>query len=419
MESRVAEFWGAPDLSVQIGGGASERHEVAAPKDDMDWSFGLTTPELRLFTTGLKQRLTPGPAATLGARVRRFFADLPVAPETDEPSPRLLVGALPFDRKADDCLFLPERAANRIWDMPSSASHPSIRALTPEPSRAAYEAAVTQALEAMRASQGGAEPVDKVVLSRSLKVQGDGAIDPFALWRDLKADPTAARFLTPLGEGQKTGQGGAMRRLVGATPELLASKRGPVVFSHPLAGSARRSTDVVQDEAAAQSLLASDKDRREHALVVEAIMDLLAPYCSDLRAPPGPALVSTRTMWHLGTRIEGRLHRPDETSAAELAALLHPTPAVCGSPRDRAAEMIHALEGYDRGFYAGAVGWTNAFGDGAWYVSLRCAETCGDQARLYAGAGIVENSDPAAEADETSGKFQAVLRALGVDEASV
>lgn len=96
-----------------------------------------------------------------------------------------------------------------------------------------------------------------------------------------------------------------MRRLVGATPELLASKRGPAVFSHPLAGSARRSTDVVQDEAAAQGLLASDKDRREHALVVEAIMDLLAPYCSDLRAPPGPALVSTRTMWHLGTRIEG------------------------------------------------------------------------------------------------------------------
>jgi len=415
MESRVAEFWGAPDLSVQIGGGASERQEAAAPKDDMDWAFGLSTPELRLFTTGLKQRLTPGPAATLGARVRGFFADLPVAPETDEPSPRLLVGALPFDRRADDCLFLPERAANRIWDMRSSAPRPSIRALTPEPSRAAYEAAVTQALEAMRASQSGAEQVDKVVLSRSLKVQGDGAIDPFALWRDLKADPTAARFLTPLGEGA----GGAMRRLVGATPELLVSKRGPAVFSHPLAGSARRSVDVVQDEAAAQSLLASDKDRREHALVVEAIMDLLAPYCSGLRAPPGPALVSTRTMWHLGTRIEGRLHRPDETSAAELAALLHPTPAVCGSPRDRAAEMIRALEGYDRGFYAGAVGWTNAFGDGAWYVSLRCAETCGDQARLYAGAGVVEGSDPAAEADETSGKFQAVLRALGVDEASV
>ncbi|MNQ93520.1 Isochorismate synthase DhbC [compost metagenome] len=124
-------------------------------------------------------------------------------------------------------------------------------------------------------------------------------------------------------------------------------------------------------------------------------------------------------MWHLGTRIEGRLRRPDEVSAAELAALLHPTPAVCGSPRDRAAELIRELEAYDRGFYAGAVGWTNAVGDGAWYVALRCAEVCGREARLYAGAGIVEGSDPAAEADETSGKFQAVLRALGVDEASL
>lgn len=210
-----------------------------------------------------------------------------------------------------------------------------------------------------------------------------------------------------------------MRRLVGASPELLISRRGAAILSHPLAGSARRSPDLTEDEAAAQALLTSDKDRREHGLVVEAIMDLLAPWCSDLRAPPGPALVSTRTMWHLGTRIEGRLRRPDEGSAAELAALLHPTPAVCGSPRDRAAELIRELEAYDRSFYAGAVGWTNAVGDGAWYVALRCAEVCGREARLYAGAGIVEGSDPAAEADETSGKFQAVLRALGVDEASL
>ncbi|MNC45018.1 Isochorismate synthase DhbC [compost metagenome] len=148
-------------------------------------------------------------------------------------------------------------------------------------------------------------------------------------------------------------------------------------------------------------------------------MDALAPWCSELRAPPAPALVSTRTMWHLGTRIEGRLHRPNEVSAAELAALLHPTPAVCGAPRDRAAAMIRELEAYDRGFYAGALGWTNAGGDGAWYVALRCAEICGAEAHLYAGAGIVDGSDPVAEADETSGKFQAVLRALGVGEASL
>lgn len=413
MDARATDFWSSPDLAVQIGGDAPTPQ--SRPDTAMGWAFGLTAPELRLFTTGLKQRLPPGPAATLGERTRRFFDYLPAA-DGAEVSPRMLVGAMPFDRAADDCLFMPESAANRAWTPARHLSHSHGRKRgTPEPSISAYQDAVRKALSVMRASRDGAAPLDKVVLSRSLRVEADLPLDPFALWGDLKADPSAARFLVPLGAGH----GGGMRRLVGASPELLLSRRGARILSHPLAGSARRSPDLSEDEAAAQNLLASEKDRREHALVVEAILDLLAPHCSDLRAPPGPALVSTRTMWHLGTRIEGVLRRGEEASAVELAALLHPTPAVCGSPRDRAAELIRELEGYDRGFYAGAVGWTNAVGDGAWYVSLRCAEVCGREARLYAGAGIVEGSDPAAEADETSGKFQAVLRALGVEEASL
>lgn len=413
MDARATDFWSSPDLAVQIGGEAPARK--VRPDAAMDWAFGLTTPELRLFTTGLKQRLPPGPAVTLGERTRSFFDDLPAADAT-EVSPRLLVGAMPFDRAADDCLFMPESAANRAWAPAPHLSHSHGRKrVTPEPSIAAYQDAVRKALSVMRGARHGATPLDKVVLSRSLRVEADLPLDPFALWGDLKADPSAARFLVPLGAGPDAGT----RRLVGASPELLLSRRGNRILSHPLAGSARRSSDLSADEAAAHNLLASEKDRREHALVVEAILDLLAPHCSDLRAPPGPALVSTRTMWHLGTRIEGVLRRRKEASSVELAALLHPTPAVCGSPRNRAAELIRELEGYDRGFYAGAVGWTNAAGDGAWYVSLRCAEVCGREARLYAGAGIVEGSDPTAEADETSGKFQAVLRALGVDEVSL
>jgi isochorismate synthase len=414
MEATGANFWSAPDLAVKIGGDTAA--PCGRPEADMDWAFGMATPELRLFTTGAQRRLPAGPAASLGERVRNFFSEYPVAAGAAEASPRLLVGAIPFDREADDCLFLPERAANRAWSAPVPiSSSPGDRRMTAEPSREAYQEAVIKALSFMRSSREGAQSVDKVVLSRSLRLEADHPLDAFALWRDLQADPSAARFLVPLGAGKS----GAMRRLVGASPELLVSKRGPAVLSHPLAGSARRSPDLSQDETAAKALLTSDKDLREHALVVEAIMDALAPWCSELRAPPGPALVSTRTMWHLGTRIEGRLHRPDKTSAAELAAELHPTPAVCGAPRARAAAMIRDLEAYDRGFYAGALGWTNAMGDGAWYVALRCAEICGAEARLYAGAGIVEGSDPAAEADETSGKFQAVLRALGVDEANL
>ena len=186
--------------------------------------------------------------------------------------------------------------------------------------------------------------------------------------------------------------------------------------SHPLAGSARRSNDTAADQAAADSLDHSDKDHREHALVVEAILDILAPHCRQLTAPSQPELMGTQTMWHLGTHIEGKLKRPDEVSAAELAAALHPTPAVAGSPRKAATDLIHRLEGYERGFYAGAVGWTDMAGDGVWYVSLRCAEVAGAEARLYAGAGVVEGSTPEGEAAETSAKFQAMLRAFGIDE---
>src|SRR5690606_36707441 len=121
-------------------------------------------------------------------------------------------------------------------------------------------------------------------------------------------------------------------------------------------------------------------------------------------------------MWHLGTMLKGRLKSADEASSAEQAAMMYPTPAVDGTSRDQPMALIAELEDYDRGFYAGAVGWTDRAGDGDWFVSLRCAEVSGPYARVYAGAGIVEGSDPAEEVDETSAKLQSILRALGVEE---
>lgn len=382
------------------------RPEAEDALDEMAWAFGLAGPEARLFTRGLCRRLPPGDAATLGDRVRAFF-------ETAAPgdAPRLLVGALPFDRMADDCLFQPRSATQTPWPASGRSLVNHGWAVTPEPPRAAYEDAVARALS-MIAASADEGVLEKVVLSRSLRLEAAGVIDPFALMSSLSADPSATRFLTPLGSSPTSG----MRRLVGASPELLVSRRGEEVLSHPLAGSARRAPDLAQDEASARGLMRSEKDRREHRVVVEAILDALAPLCRELSAPPEPALVSTRTMWHLGTRIEGRLKHPDAVSAAALAAVLHPTPAVAGVPRERATRAIAELEGYDRGFYAGAVGWTDEFGDGAWYVSLRCAEVAGAAARLYAGAGVVMGSVPSAEGDETSAKFQAMLRAFGVEE---
>ncbi|WP_246564365.1 isochorismate synthase [Ancylobacter sonchi] len=328
----------------------------------------------------------------------------------------VLVGALPYDHARPAHLLRPAswsrqpgRSAARAFGTPAlvRADATPHWQVTAEPSLAIYRAAVAEALARMERQPA----LRKVVLSRALRVAGDRPIDARALLGRLAEDPAATAFCVPLPP-----QGGAGRLLVGATPELLVSRQGDVVLSHPLAGSARRSADPRLDREAAEGLVASAKDQREHREVVTAILDQLAPHCRELGTPEGTQIVSTASMWHLGTRIVGRLH--DMTlSSLDLAALLHPTPAVCGTPRDAAAAVITELEGHDRGFYAGAVGWCEANGDGAWYVALRCAEIAGNEARLHAGAGVVPGSDPVAEGEETAAKFAAMLRALGLDEA--
>lgn len=353
-----------------------------------------------LTARGILRELEPTSADRLASRVADFFA-------RHKDGPRVLVGALPFERDRPGRLFQPVRiGADQPFTGPAGPM-PGGWAIRAEPDVAAFRQEVAEALDLIARSP---ETLSKVVLSRSLALTADGPVDPLGLAARLAGDPTATCFMAPVGADGA----GQTRRLVGATPELLISKAGSTAISHPLAGSARRGRTAAEDQALAEGLMASEKDRREHTWVVEAILDTLAPYCAELSAGD-PSLVSTRTMWHLGTRIEGRLKDPS-TPSIELASALHPTPAVGGYPREAAYEAIHRIETYDRGFYAGAVGWTDAKGDGDWYVALRCAEVCGPSVRLYAGAGIVAGSDPEAEAAETSAKFQTLLSALGVDE---
>jgi isochorismate synthase len=162
-------------------------------------------------------------------------------------------------------------------------------------------------------------------------------------------------------------------------------------------------------------LAASAKDRHEHQLVIDAMADALRPLCSELTIAPTPELSRTAALWHLSTPINGRL-RDTATTAMDLTLALHPTPAVGGVPADAAAELISELEG-DRGFYAGAVGWCDARGDGRWVVSIRCAQLAADRrsALAHAGGGIVAESDPDDEVAETTTKFVTILSALGVD----
>jgi isochorismate synthase len=242
----------------------------------------------------------------------------------------------------------------------------------------------------------------KVVLARTIEVDAGRELDARRLAHRLRAvNPDAFTFAAPTRDGI----------LVGASPELLVSRFGREVRSNPLAGSAARSGDPEEDRANAGELLASAKDREEHEIVVEAIARVLGPFCRELTWDPAPALLETPNVWHLSTRFRGLLREPSP-DVVELVQALHPTPAVAGEPRDAALGLIAELEPFERGSYAGPVGWVDARGDGEWAIALRCAELRGDHATLYAGAGIVAASRPDAEVDETERKFRAFLDAL-------
>ncbi|MFK8022585.1 MAG: isochorismate synthase MenF, partial [Ilumatobacter sp.] len=200
---------------------------------------------------------------------------------------------------------------------------------------------------------------------------------------------------------------------VGASPELLVEVEGPVVRSHPLAGTTPRTGDADHDARLAAELQASEKNQIEHRVVIDDVHERMLPYVSYLDEEPEPSIVVVANVQHLGTRLEGMLAQP-APSVIDLVRLLCPTPALGGHPRDEAIELIERVEGFERGRYGGAVGWVDAHGDGAWCVAIRCAEFSHDRtsARLVAGGGIVADSEPLAELAETQAKFQAMLSAL-------
>lgn len=270
-----------------------------------------------------------------------------------------------------------------------------------EPSPLVYQQNVDQALKAIRANV-----FDKVVLARSLMIEADIDLKSL-LSRMLLLNPTGYTFAFELEADRR-------RTLIGASPELLLSKRGRSVLSNPLAGSIPHAVDPMEDAARAEGLLRSEKDLREHALVVDAVVKALRPHCVNMDVPQRPALLSTPTMWHLSTEIRAELRDP-YASSLDLALALHPTPAVCGYPEQAARDFIFQHEGFERGLFTGLVGWAGAGGDGEWAITIRCAEVEDGRAKLYAGAGIVEGSEPALELAETSAKLRTMLRMMGLE----
>ncbi len=259
-----------------------------------------------------------------------------------------------------------------------------------------FEEAVARAVQRIRGGE-----LEKIVLAREVEVRAPADHDPAAIIGLLR-EAFPACYVFAVGRGDGT--------FLAASPELLIRREGQRASTVALAGSARRSADPAVDDHLGEQLLQSEKDREENAIVVRRIARALRPLSVWVTAAPEPALVRVANIQHLGTPIRAQLRQAP--GAVELAGALHPTPAVGGEPGAVAARLIPALEGFDRGWYAGAVGWTDAAGDGEFCVALRCALLRGPLARLYAGCGIVRDSDPASELAESEIKLGALLPLL-------
>lgn len=252
-----------------------------------------------------------------------------------------------------------------------------------------WERAVETAVAAIAAGD-----LRKVVLAMELNATAAADIDPRVLLGRLATRyPDCYTF--------------ACDGLVGATPELLIRRTGSEVYSLVLAGTRPRGGTPPADLTLGESLLASAKDREEHHYAVADVRAALEPLCASLDIDPQPSLVRLANVQHLGTQVNGRLAAGDEAShsALALAAALHPTAAICGTPAELAMEVIRELEHMDRGRYSGPVGWVDSHGNGEWGIALRCGLVAGRTARLFAGCGIVAESDPPAEVAEAQSKF--------------
>jgi menaquinone-specific isochorismate synthase len=259
-----------------------------------------------------------------------------------------------------------------------------------------WEAAVAEAVRRITAGD-----LEKVVLARDLLARASEPIDP--RWILARLAERYERCWSYLVDG-----------LVGATPEMLLRRENGLVTSRVLAGTIQRSGDNTRDLASAAALARSSKDLEEHEYAVASVADALAPYCSGMNVPDAPYVLELPNVLHLATDVTA-VAGPERTSLG-LAAALHPSAAVCGTPTDRARETIAELEHLDRERYAGPVGWIDAQGDGEWGIALRCGivdETDPRQIRLFAGCGVVAGSDPQAELTESNAKLVPMRDALG------
>lgn len=265
-----------------------------------------------------------------------------------------------------------------------------------------YAHAVAVAVEILRRKE-----IAKVVLARSVSGRVAATVDPAAVAQRLRLrEPACTVYSLPTRDG---------RRFVGASPELLVRRNGTSAQCHPLAGTIAIPAHVDPEDYHAW-LLGSSKNLHEHALLVDDVVSTLANFYDEVQADSTPAIVTLRTVAHLGTWINAA----SKASAVaphglELLAVLHPTAAVGGIPRREAYHLIQRLEGISRGHYAGPVGWVDSLGDADWWIGIRGVLLRGSQFEAWAGAGIVLESDPIAEREETRDKLASIMSSVIVD----
>lgn len=280
---------------------------------------------------------------------------------------------------------------------PAGAAEPDAHPVLSEVGGSWFVSAVRRATELIR--EGAFE---KVVLTRAFDWRRHRAFDPHATLHRLRSsNPACHAFLADTPSGS----------LVGATPETLLAVTADALRTEAVAGTTRRGSTPSEDAALAAALLASDKDNREHNVVTASILRRLRLVGIEGQVADRTELLRLGKVMHLRTPVTARL--PGSSRFLEVAGELHPTPAVGGKPRASALPYIPGFEPHDRGLYTGAVGWVGIDGrSGELLVALRCAELAGNRARAYAGAGIVDGSDPAAEAAETEMKLRTILDSL-------
>ena len=380
--------------------------EIEPPGDLVDSlspdGFAWLTEGFGFVTSGVAARVRAGD-------VDRVLAGI----EIDDPVSRartgaIAVGSLPFRGAGQGELVIPTSVTGldsdgHAWRTEIGSTAPFASSAVPAPTRFSVEGRVSRTewasqvhaiLDAIEAGE-----LAKAVLARKVVVHADAPFDARVLVDRLRATQGGCVVFAAGGN-------------VGATPELLVRRRGAAVMSRPMAGTIPRGATDAGDSAAEAALAASVKDGLEHRLVVDAVVDGLRASGVDITSVRGPDVARLATVSHLVTTIAGDVEPRSTSSALELALRLHPTPAVAGAPRDTALTMLENLETFDRGRYAGPVGWVDAHGDGEWAVALRCAELDGITARLVAGAGVVAGSDADAEWNETQAKLEPMLRVL-------